>query len=108
MLENNIVLKFRKILEATYSAIYGILTNGVSEDSSLQGCYDVLGGKYLQTFRRIKQCNLSCLLGLHDYKEEDTKQLQNIWCYLPAERASPYRRLEPLGLLTFFPIRCHS
>jgi hypothetical protein len=58
--------------ETTSSAIYEIIENGVAEDSKFLGRYTVSVG----TFRRIKKCNMSCLLGLQEHVAEGTKQSQ--------------------------------
>jgi len=71
--QNNTVLKFRNVWnETTSPAIHEILKNCVAEDSTFLGRYVVSVG----TFRWIKKCNISGLVGLQEHAAEGTKQPQ--------------------------------
>ena len=58
--------------ETTSSSIYEIIKNGVAKDSKFLGRYAVSVG----TFRLIKKCNKSDLVGLQEHEAEGTKQPQ--------------------------------
>jgi hypothetical protein len=60
--------------ETTSSAINEFLKNGVTEDSKFPGRYAIS----VWTFRSFKQCNIICLLPLHEHVAEGTKQPNNI------------------------------
>ena len=71
--QNNSVLTFRNASnETTSSAIYEIIKNGVADDSKFLGRYAFSVG----TFRWIKKCNKSGLVGLQEHVAQGTKQPQ--------------------------------
>ena len=93
--QNNSALNFRNASnETTSPAVHEILKNRVAVDSKFLGLYDFSVG----TFRRIKKCNISGLVGLQEHVAECTKQPQ--YCYpSPADMASPRRKQQLILLI---------